>query len=289
MELVNLNYIKQDAVAKKYGVIGAGNWDQFSTMVFIEAATETRSPIILIIDVPTILNLGIKPFVQVVKAYAEQSDVPIVLNLEEGQDPKIIFECILAGFTSVMFDGAGLGLDLDENIKQTKEIVKFAHYMGVTVEASLGKMPLTIGGVTTNLAETMEKTKLEDAIKFCKETGIDMLAPSIGNYHGCYKEKWPNPDFKLAKKIYEHTGVVMSAHGSTGISKEQIIEGIDSGFVKFCIGTKYHVFFKERLKEYIDKFEGYPAAFNIVWSAMKDLKILFKNQIINDFKSANRY
>lgn len=289
MPLVNLGNVQKDAINRKYGISASEIWDQFSTKAFIDAASETRSSIILIIDVPILTKLGIKPIIQMVKAYAEETDIPVVLHLDECQDPEIIFESILAGFPSVMFDGAELGLDIEENIKQTKEIVKFAHYMGVTVEASLGRMPLTIGGVTSNLKRQMVKTKLHEAERFCLETGIDNFAPSIGNYHGLYKETWPNPDFDLAKKIYTTTNTPMSAHGSTGISRQQIKMAIESGFVKFNTGTLYQEFYRKRIQEYSNKYEGYPSSFLTSWDAMIDMKEYLKDLIINGYSSNNRY
>jgi fructose-bisphosphate aldolase class II len=159
--------------------------------------------------------------------------------------------------------------------------------MGVTVEASLGKMPLSVGGVTKNLKLQMVKTDLDEAIKFCTETEIDNFAPSIGNYHELYSEKWPSPDFKLAKEIHTATNIPMTAHGCTGISKSQIQEAKASGFVKFNTGTLYQEFFRKRMKIYTDTYEGYPSAFDTLWSAMCDLKEHVKNQIRSDYGSAN--
>ena len=290
MTLVNLSKIQKDAQLKKYGICAPEIWDQFSTKAFIEAASETRSPVILIIGVPILLKLGIKSVAQMVKSYADETDIPIVLHLDECQDAKIIFKSISAGFTSVMFDGAELGLNLEENIKQTKNIVQFAHYMGITVEASLGRMPLSADGTVNSLKLPMVKTKPEEAKRFCQETGVDAFAPSIGNYHECYKEAWPNPDFDLAKKIYDMTdNVPMVAHGCTGMSKEQLGKAVNSGFVKFNTGTLYQVFFRSKIKDHVDEFEGYPASFSILYAAMGDLKNYLKDQIVKNFKSANRY
>jgi fructose/tagatose bisphosphate aldolase len=133
----------------------------------------------------------------------------------------------------------------------------------------------------------MVKTDPEEAIQFCLETEIDNFAPSIGNYHELYNEKWPNPDFELAKKIYDATNIPMTAHGCTGISKGQIQEAKKSGFVKFNTGTLYQEFFRKRMKIYIDEYEGYPSSFNTLWSAMNDLKEYIKNQIRSDYGSAN--
>ncbi len=287
MPIVNFKNLLKDAIDKKYGVCAAEIWDQFSIKAFIDAAREVRSPIILIINTSVVEKFGIKPVVSLVKIYAESTDIPIVLHLDECLEPELIFKCIKEGFPSVMFDGAELGLNLTENIKQTREIVKYAHFMGVTVEASLGKMPLTKNGYTDNLSKPMVKTIPEEAKEFCLQTKIDSLAPSFGNYHECYKETWPEPDFKLVRKIFDITGgVPISGHGCTGISYKQVNEAIKSGIVKFNTGTLFQVYFRESMKKYIDKYEGYPAAFNICYDAMVDLKEYLKNKMVKVFNSA---
>lgn len=289
MPLVNLENLQKDAIDKKYGLCAAEIWDLFSIKAFIDAAIEVRSPLILIINTSVVKKFGIKPIISLVKIYAESTDIPIVLHLDECAESELMFKCIKEGFPSVMFDGAELGLDLNENIKQTQEIVKYAHFMGVTVEASLGKMPLTKNGYTNNLSKSMVKTIPEEAGEFCFKTKIDNFAPSFGNYHECYKEVWPEPDYKLVKKIFQITGgVPISAHGCTGISDEQVNEAIESGIVKFNTGTLFQVYFKQSIKKYIDKYEGYPAAFNICYDAMVDLKEYLKNKMVKVFKSAHK-
>lgn len=287
MSFVNLEKVQEDAINKKYGICAAEIWDLFSTKAFIDAAIEVRSPIILIINTSVVKKFGIKTIVSLVKVYAESTNVPVVLHLDECLESELIFKCIKEGFPSVMFDGAELGLDLEENIKQTREIVKYAHFMGVTVEASLGKMPLTKDGYTDNLSKLMVKTVPEEAKEFCFKTKIDSLAPSFGNYHECYKEKWPEPDFELVRKIFDITGgVPISGHGCTGISDKQVSKAIKSGIVKFNIGTLFQVYFRESIKKYIDKYEGYPAALNICNDAMIDLKEYLKEKMIKVFNSA---
>ncbi len=289
MPLVNLKNLQKDAIERKYGICAAEIWDQFSIKAFIDAAVEVKSPIILIINTSVVKKFGIKSIVSLVKIYADTTDIPIVLHLDECLEPELMFKCLKAGFPSVMFDGAELGLDLEENIKQTREIVKYAHFMDATVEASLGKMPLAKEGYTNNLLKSMIKTNPEEAKEFCSKTKIDNFAPSFGNYHECYKETWPEPDFKLVRKIFDITGgVPISAHGATGISDKQVEKAINSGIVKFNIGTLFQVYFRERMIEYINKYKGYPAAFNICWDSSVDLKEYLKNKLIKVFKSENK-
>ena len=104
---------------------------------------------------------------------AEKAKVPVCIHLDHSWSFEETARAIKAGYTSVMYDGSKL--PLDENIKNTKEIVKMAHTLGVSVEAEVGAVGYVgIKGVETEPA---------DAKKFVEETGVDALAISIGNVH----------------------------------------------------------------------------------------------------------
>ena len=71
-----------------------------------------------------------------VKKYGEDSPIPIVLHLDHGRDFDSCAAAIAGGYTSVMIDGSSLAFD--ENVELTREVVKYAHARGVSVEGELG-------------------------------------------------------------------------------------------------------------------------------------------------------
>src|SRR5690606_32288507 len=118
------------------------------------------------------------------EAAAETRGVPVALHLDHGSSFEIAMKCIRAGFSSVMFDGSHY--PFEENVRLTKEIVKAAHAMGVSVEGELG----TIGGVEDDISVDEAEAALakpEEAIRFYEETGVDALAIAVGTAHGMYK------------------------------------------------------------------------------------------------------
>ncbi|MBR1561485.1 MAG: class II fructose-bisphosphate aldolase, partial [Clostridia bacterium] len=85
---------------------------------------------------------------------------------------------------SVMIDKSSLSFE--DNIRETRKVVEYAHDHGVVVEAELG----TLAGVEDEVkvsAEDSSYTRPEDVQHFVEETGCDSLAIAIGTSHGAYK------------------------------------------------------------------------------------------------------
>ena len=131
------------------------------------------------------------------------------------------------GFTGVMYDGSTL--PYEENLANTVKAVAMARKYGAGVEAELGALASREGGGTT--ASGPVYTDPEEAVAFCRETGIDALAPSFGTAHGIYKEK-PVLDLERVKVIAEKTSLPLVMHGGSGVSPEDYRTGIANGLRK---------------------------------------------------------
>ena len=68
-------------------------------------------------------------------------------------------------------------------------------------------------------------------MEFCRETGIDALAPSFGTAHGIYKAK-PMLDLERVRVIAEKTGLPLVMHGGSGVSEEEYRRAIRAGIRK---------------------------------------------------------
>ena len=122
---------------------------------------------------------GAKNIGDAVKKYAARSPVPVVLHLDHGRDMDSVKAAIAGGYTSVMIDGSSL--PLAQNMELTREVVKYAHPRGVSVEGELG----VLAGVEDHVfAASSTYTNPLDAVRFVKATGVDALAISYGTMHG---------------------------------------------------------------------------------------------------------
>src|SRR5690606_26346422 len=185
------------------------------------------------------------------EAAAETRGVPVALHLDHGSSFEIAMKCIRAGFSSVMFDGSHL--PFEENVRLTKEIVKVAHAMGVSVEGELG----TIGGVEDDLvvddADAM-LAKPEEAIRFYEETGVDCLAIAVGTAHGMYKGE-PHIRFDIIEEVTRNIPVPVVLHGGSGVPDEMIRKAIQAGVGKINVNTENQVACTAAIREVLEKDE----------------------------------
>lgn len=162
-----------------------------------------------------------------VKAAAEHASIPIALHLDHGKDIASVKAAIDGGYTSVMIDGSSL--PLEDNIALTREVVKLAHRVGVTVEGELG----VLSGVEDHVfSEHSTYTNPLDAIRFFQETKVDALAISYGTMHGANKGKNAKVRKEIAiaiKECLRHEGIfgVLVSHGSSTVPT-YLVEAINN-------------------------------------------------------------
>lgn len=162
---------------------------------------------------------GAKNIGDAVTKLAKDSSIPVVLHLDHGRDFNSVKAAIAGGYTSVMIDGSSL--PFQQNIELTREVVKYAHEHGVTVEGELG----VLAGVEDHVfSATSTYTNPLDAVEFFKKTGCDCLAISYGTMHGASKGKDVRLSREIAIAVKEcllHEGIfgVLVSHGSSTVPK----------------------------------------------------------------------
>ena len=163
--------------------VGAFNVNNMEIIQGImQAGAEERAPLILQVSAGARKYAGQNYIIKLIEAALLDTDLPVVLHLDHGQDFDICKSCIDGGFTSVMIDGSHLSYE--ENIAVTRRVVEYAHDKGVWVEAELGQL----AGVEDEVsAEHSVYTDPDQAVEFVQRTGCDSLAIAIGTSHGAYK------------------------------------------------------------------------------------------------------
>ncbi|MBH5319855.1 class II fructose-1,6-bisphosphate aldolase [Paenibacillus sp. GSMTC-2017] len=248
MSLVSMNEFLPKAKANKFAV-GQFNMNNLEfAQATVEAAMEENSPFIYGVSEGALRYMGIEFTVAMAQAAAKKSGLPIALHLDHGSSFEVAMKCIRAGFSSVMFDGSHYGLE--ENIALTKEVVKAARAMGVSVEGELG----TIGGVEDDLSVDEADAKLanaEEAIRFYEETGVDCLAIAVGTAHGMYKGE-PKIHYDIIQKVADAIPVPVVLHGGSGVPDEAIRLSIQAGVGKINVNTENQVAFTKTIREVLD-------------------------------------
>lgn len=213
---------------------------------------------------------GAKNIADAVKTYGTDSPIPIALHLDHGRNLESCVAAIEGGYTSVMIDGSAL--PFDENVELTREVVKYAHARGVSVEGELG----VLAGVEDHVfSASSTYTNPLSAIDFFRKTGVDALAISYGTMHGANKGKNAVIRKEIAiaiKECMRHNGIegYLVSHGSStvpqyivdeinglggelkdtyGIDVNQLIEAGHCGINKINVDTDIRLAVTRNMKE----------------------------------------
>jgi fructose-bisphosphate aldolase, class II len=249
MPLVSMNEFLPKAKANKFAV-GQFNMNNLEfAQAITEAAMELNAPFIFGVSEGALKYMGIEYTVAIAEASAKKSGLPIALHLDHGSSFEVAMKCIRAGFSSVMFDGSHYSFE--ENIRLTKEVVKAARAMGVSVEGELG----TIGGVEDDISVDESDANLakpEEAIRFYEETGVDCLAIAVGTAHGMYAGE-PNIRYDIIEAVSKAIPVPVVLHGGSGVPDEMIKQSIQVGVGKINVNTENQVACTEAIREVLNK------------------------------------
>ena len=228
--LVNMIDMLAKAAAEGYGV---GNFDVFNTELLkgvMEAAEEANAPVILAYGPPFEKYSPLKYFAPAVKAWAADTDLPVVLHYDHGTSLEGCVHAVECGCNSIMIDASSK--PFEENVKTVREVVDFCHPRGIPVEAELGH----VGDEGEYSLENYGYTDPVQAKEFVLRTGVDFLAVAIGNQHGVYTAE-PKINYEVLQAVREAVDVPLVLHGASGIPAEDIRRCYREGITKINIHT----------------------------------------------------
>ena len=229
--LVNLNDVLKKAQAEHYAVGLFNTTDTDMLEAAIAAAEELRSPIVIGTAEVLLPSGDLKLIAPSIIAAAKRATVPVVVHYDHGLTFDRCMEALKLGFSSIMFDGSAG--DTEQNMADTREIVKIAHSFGASVEGEIGH----VGQASScDNAATDRYTTVAEAEEFLAKTGVDALAIAIGTAHGAYKEK-PCLDLERLKEIRAAVDVPLVLHGGSGLSDDDFRNSIRDGIAKVNIFT----------------------------------------------------
>jgi fructose-bisphosphate aldolase class II len=314
--LVNSRELFKKAITGKYA-IPAFNFNNLEQMqAIISACVETKSPVILQVSKgarkyanQTLLQYLAKGAVEYAKelGYA----IPIVLHLDHGDSFETCKSCIETGFSSVMIDGSHF--PYDENVRQTKLVVEYAHQFDVTVEGELG----VLAGIEDEVsAEHSSYTRPEEVEDFVKKTGVDSLAISIGTSHGAFKFKvkpgeLPPPlRFDILEECERRIpGFPIVLHGASsvpqdivaeinkyggkmentaGVSEDQLRRAAASAVCKINIDSDGRLAMTAAIRKVFVEKPGEFDPRNYLGPARDKLRELYKHKVVNVLGSADK-
>lgn len=242
----------QDAEINKVAIghFNISNLEAF--WAIYNSAKKLNVPVIIGVSEGEREFVGVRQVAALVKTLRDEG-YPIFLNADHTYSVEKVKEAIDAGFDAVIVDGAKL--PYEQNVAMTKECVEYARAAGrdVLVEAELGYIGQS-SKVLDSLPEGVDLsegslTSPELAKKFVEETGVDLLAPAVGNFHGMLRGGVdPKLNIERIKAIREATGIPLVLHGGSGNSSDDFSQAIDNGIAIVHINTELRVAFRDALK-----------------------------------------
>lgn len=262
--LVNLNEVLKKAQKGKYAVGLFNTTDTDMLQAVIEAAEESNSPVILG-TAEVLLPYGeLKLIAPSVIAAAKRAKVSVVVHYDHGLTFDRCIEALKLGFSSIMFDGSAK--PYEQNIAETREMVKIAHAFGATVEGEIGHVGES--AKEDNLLTDMYTTP-EEAKAYLEATGVDALAVAIGSAHGVYRKKLML-NIERLKEISSAVKVPLVLHGGSGLSDDDFKNTISEGIAKVNIFTDLCLAGERAMKDGAEKKLGYLETRNLKVEYIKE-------------------
>lgn len=251
MAVVPLKDILDRAFADRYGVAAINMLNDLTLESVLAAAVEQRSPLIVQTSVKTVRSIGADVLMAMWRSMTAGIEVPVTLHLDHCPDRSVITDCLDKGWNSVLFDGSAL--PVEENQRQTIEVVREAHAIGAHVEGEIE----AITGVEDDLGsdEESKRQSLDVSLNFIEATGVDVFAPSIGNAHGIYTSA-PELDGQRVTDIVEAAGIPIALHGGSGMTDAQFQDLIARGCAKVNISTALKIAYMKGNLEYLRDAEA---------------------------------
>jgi len=242
------------------------------------AASKLQLPVIIGVSEGEEDFVGTDQVVALVRTLREKNNYPIFLNADHHYSFERVKKAIDAGFDSVIIDA--VTLPPEENIALTKKCVDYAREVtketgrDILVEAELGfigKSSKVLDAIPDGVTEDSMTTP-EDAAAFVTATGIDMLAPSVGNIHGMVRSGNPRLHPLCVKAIREATGIPLVLHGGSGTMNEDFQECIKMGIDIVHINTEIRVAYRDGIKKTFAENPDEVAPYKFLKQAQDDVE-----------------
>jgi len=256
------------------------------------AAKSLNVPVIIGVSEGEEEFVGRNEAVALIQKIKQEDNYPIFLNADHHFSFESVKNALDAGYDSAIIDL--VKLPLEENISITKKCVNYGHKLSkdsgreILIEGELGFI-----GQSSKLLDAIPEgvsvatmTKPEDAKHFVEATGVNLLAPSVGNIHGMVKGGNPRLDINRIKEIRQTCGVPLVLHGGSGIADEDFTQAIKAGISVIHINTEIRVAYKDAVKKFLNENPNEVAPYKFLKTGVEAIEkvVLERLKLFNNIK-----
>src|SRR5258708_7290095 len=287
-----LREVLADADARRVAV-GHFNISELAGLKGIfEAARELNLPVLIGVSEGEREFIGVKQAVAFIRSLRETYDHPIFLNADHTHSIDKAKEAAEAGFDEIIFDGSALPFEV--NLKQTIEAVKVIRSINpeIVIEGEIGYI-----GSSSEIVEKRPEASLtlstpEEAVRFVQSTGVDVLAPAVGNMHGLLKEMVTGEahkrlDIARIAEIKKACGKFMTLHGGSGTADEDFAAAAKAGMTIIHVSSELRLAWRRGVEAGLAKSANEIAPYKILPPAVEGIKkiVIDRLRLFNGIQS----
>ncbi len=270
----------EDAAARKVAVGHFNISDVVALEAIFESAQKLNVPVMIGVSEGERDFLGVDEAAALVRSLREKHDFPIFLNADHTHSLDRALEAAKAGFDEVLFDASKSSFE--DNLAATREAVRELKAINpeLIVEAEIGYIGSTSGILKeTPVGAALSPGSLttpEQAARFVSETGVDALAPAVGNMHGLLESMVTGGvkkhlDIERIRTIRAATPAYLTLHGGSGTADEDFKAAIEAGVNIIHINTELRLAWREGVEEGLKEHPGEVAPYKILPQAKEHI------------------
>lgn len=276
-------YLK-DAEARRVAIghFNISNLEQLHAITSV--ARRLKLPVVIGVSEGERKFIGLPETVALINVFREEGGLAVFLNADHTRSLEKIEEAARAGFDAAIIDAAKL--PLAENIKITREAVKIAKAVNpaILIEGELGYI-----GVSSEVRDALpegaaiedkDMTTVAEAVRYVKETGVDLLAPAVGNIHGMFANA-PEPRLNAERigEIKKAVNVPLVLHGASGNTDADLKAAIAAGVSLIHISTEIRAAWRHGLEESLKEKPGEVAPYKLEAKSIKEMEEVIENKL----------
>jgi fructose-bisphosphate aldolase, class II len=244
----------QDAQKKKIAVGHFNVSDLWTLKGIAAAANDLQVPVVIGVSEGEREFLGDRQIAALVASFRDGDGIPLYLNADHTHSLESAMAAARVGFDSIVFDLSAL--PIEENIQRTKAAVETLKSINpsILIEGEIGD--IGTGSQIHDAAPDLSPglTTPEQAKAFVEATGVDILAPAVGNMHGMLRSMVQGTtrqhlDIERIAAIKRATGTLLTLHGGSGTDDIDFVRAIDAGMNIIHVNTELRVAWRRSLDE----------------------------------------